>query len=271
MRSTIVLCILFAFLCSCTPPPIEVTRSFNNIENFHFNTGNTHIEFVKDNSEFVLFVGYAASDPTNIFVIEEKWDAVGMDTITYLDIKGSNYPSNNIVLDKIEVHYQHLHRLDFATYQPPTSLGVYLDRMISTREPIVEDSLEIILRDKHRSFMEVDVDYLHLSGSVAEIKLMGTVQHLKADFNIGYHSNNLQNIDFGELVADSCFLDPYYWNGGYLSYVRIDVNANNYLEVDLSSIVGSCTTCSCEVYYKGHPTIVNHNSGDPRIGIMDNN
>ncbi len=54
----------------------------------------------------------------------------------------------------------------------------------------------------------------------------------------------------------------------------MEVNASTYMEIETNYLLppqSDCPDCKFEIYYKGHPAILNHDSLDPRVIIIDDN
>lgn len=260
-------------MLACNPPltPNEAVRTYNNFENFLLYNSNVDVEFVHDSTEFVKFIGNFNSDPTTNFMVVENDQAYLIPNAPMLGIKGYNYP-NVVELEKIEIHYISLRRIIYY-YTPPTSAPNYFSNYnLYSREPIIEDSIDIFLLPKQDSVLDVNTSFLKITGGTNQTKIAGTANKLLTNFQV-ITAYSPVHFNYGELITDSCFLNitnP----GSEATYARADVYSNSYLDISVQSVIGSptdCPTCLFEIYYKGYPTIHNIDSLDSRIVVIDNN
>jgi hypothetical protein len=254
-------------LFSCTPPPNEVVRTYSSFENFLLRTDNVDVEFVKDSIEYVKFYGNFNDNETNYLELIPNDQSIYHPNL--LGVRA--YVFSPATVTKVEIHYQSLRTIRFY-YTPPINLAVTAHYNLYSREPILADSIDLWLRDKQDSTIDVNTTFLRISGGLIQSKVSGHANKLMADFQV-YENGSNSRYNFGELMTDSCFLHMYSYTTHNL-YSRTDVYANDYLEIDVQEVIGSpadCPACVFEVYYKGHPTIVNPCSSDPRIVVIDNN
>jgi hypothetical protein len=256
-------------LFSCTPPPNEAIRTFHSFENFLLYTGNIDVEFVKDSTEYVKYYGNFYDNQTTYLELVPNDQSIGYLNYPMLGVKPYANPPAEVT--KVEIHYTNLRTIGYH-YNPPVSLGANLHYNLYSREPIIADSIDLWLRDNQDSTIDVNTNYLKISGGLKQSKVSGHASKMVADFQV-WGSGSSCNYNYGELITDSSFLNLYGVLGGNL-YTRVDVYANNYLNLDVQSTIGlpaDCPSCLFEIYYKGYPTIHNIDSLDSRIVLIDNN
>jgi hypothetical protein len=262
-------------IIGCAPPANETDIPFTNHENLRVAIYETEIEFVKDNSEYIKVIGNY-TDPNQVIRITEET----ISSYPYLIIKGGSLIPN--VLHKLEIHYTHLRRFSDLIYAPPTSLAPPSSNTIYTREAIATDSIDLELYYIQDSVIEVNTTCLKLNGAdLRRSKIKGSANYFSASIDLLQRSSSNSTVFYyDELVTDTTKLFVYAnIIGGEVNFqTKMYVQANAFLDVNVGSVAGgmggnsyNCPDCLCEIYYKGHPTILNHDSLNSKVVLIDNN
>ncbi len=264
-------------LCSCDiVVHNDAERTFTDQENFWMRTSRqeVEVEFVHDSLEFVKYIGKFNEEPVNNFVVVED-SFVNNGSIPYLVVRGhsSITAMGHYELNKVEVHYKNLRRMIFPHYLP-ISLGVDIGSIVYTNEPITNDTIDLFFDMYQDSLVEVNANVLNMGGMlISNMHVGGWAQKAEGSFEVAdYHGRGL-HFNFGNLQTDSIDL-VFFTNQLPFPYCRVDLYANDHIDFHAGNIIGNAANYPgslFEVYYKGNPTIVNHDSLDTRVVFIDNN
>lgn len=271
MKVKYLVVILYITIYSCTPSlePAVYTKELYNKEKFKISGVIKNVEFVKDTVEYIKFIGNYITDASSWQMI----DTINYGSYTY--IYGGDNP-NHFQLDKIEVHYKKIREIycDYPAILPAqTSIApIKIDYSYYTREAIQEDSLKIQLYSAQDSIIEVSTDYLELSLMLDKFKIKGNSNKLVVNLLGGINSasfNEAYDLNLKELVVDSAFIKSTFFTPYWSKTTNIYVHANDYLFLHL--INDSDPVVNYTIYYTGNPTIINVDSLDSRVQVIDNN